>query len=249
MVAAADEAGVTLMVGYPKRYDLAYARFASEVGRACRGQAAPGDDDGVADPALHRALLAAAVRPARRRRGRPRCSPRPRPASTPRSARSSDLERRVYAGVLLDTLVHEINAVRGLLGEPDRLDYVDLSEQNVTVMLRFGELRVADPLGRPARHRQVPDGVRAVRAAPADHAGVSLALPAQRAGQPRRRRRRPRHRPVVAQRRGDRLRERLPARARGIPLLRDDRRGPGRPPATTASPTSRCASRSSPATA
>ncbi len=27
MVAAAEEAGVTLMVGYPKRYDLAYAKF------------------------------------------------------------------------------------------------------------------------------------------------------------------------------------------------------------------------------
>src|SRR5215469_1613312 len=30
MVAAADAAGVTLMVGYPKRYDLAYEAFAAE---------------------------------------------------------------------------------------------------------------------------------------------------------------------------------------------------------------------------
>jgi predicted dehydrogenase len=56
---------------------------------------------------------------------------------------ADDLERRVYHGVLLDTLVHEINSVRGLLGEPDRLDYVDLSEQNVTVLLRYGDLRTA----------------------------------------------------------------------------------------------------------
>jgi len=45
--------------------------------------------------------------------------------------------------VLLDTLVHELNAVRGLLGEPDRIDYVDLRETTVSVMLRFGELPVA----------------------------------------------------------------------------------------------------------
>jgi predicted dehydrogenase len=69
MVAAAEEAGVTLMVGYPKRYDPAF--------------------------------------------------------------------------VLLDTLVHELNTVRGLLGEPDRLDYVSLAEHSVTVMLRFGRLPAA----------------------------------------------------------------------------------------------------------
>jgi predicted dehydrogenase len=45
--------------------------------------------------------------------------------------------------VLLDTLVHEINTVRGLLGEPDRLDYVDLRPHSLTAMLRFGELPVA----------------------------------------------------------------------------------------------------------
>jgi predicted dehydrogenase len=45
--------------------------------------------------------------------------------------------------VLLDTLVHELNTVRGLLGEPDRLDYVSLAEDRVTVLLRFGDLPVA----------------------------------------------------------------------------------------------------------
>ena len=45
--------------------------------------------------------------------------------------------------MLLDTLVHELNTVRGLLGEPDRLDYVDLREGSLTAMLRFGDLPVA----------------------------------------------------------------------------------------------------------
>jgi len=45
--------------------------------------------------------------------------------------------------VLLDTLVHELNTVRGLLGEPTRLDYASLALDHVTVMLRFGGLPAA----------------------------------------------------------------------------------------------------------
>ncbi len=142
MVVAAAEAGVTLMVGYPKRYDLAYAKFAQEAAllddaRLLRvttmespfrpylahysllPPARPGEDAMAGLLAASDAGVSSAIGPA------------------------TDLERRVYADVLLDTLVHEINAVRGLLGEPDTLDYVDLSEQYVTVMLRFGKLRAA----------------------------------------------------------------------------------------------------------
>ena len=44
--------------------------------------------------------------------------------SRPKAATSTatELERQVYEMVLLDTLVHELNTVRGLLGEPTRLD-------------------------------------------------------------------------------------------------------------------------------
>src|SRR6202035_1006203 len=56
---------------------------------------------------------------------------------------ATDLERQVYEGVLLDTLVHELNTVRGLLGEPTRLEYVSLAMDCVTVMLRFGSLPAA----------------------------------------------------------------------------------------------------------
>lgn len=142
MVAAAEEAGVTLMVGYPKRYDLAYVRFAQEAAELSDARllrvttmespfrpyvahypllrAAPLADD-VASHLLaaSAASVNAAIGPA------------------------DELERLVYHDVLLDTLVHEINSVRGLLGEPDRLDFVDLSSKQVTVLLRFGELRAA----------------------------------------------------------------------------------------------------------
>src|SRR5207245_2244811 len=43
-----------------------------------------------------------------------------------------DVARLVYRSVLLDTLVHEFNAIRGVLGEPDRLAFVDLRQQSVT---------------------------------------------------------------------------------------------------------------------
>ncbi len=142
MVAAAATAGVTLMVGYPKRYDPAYLRLAEEVSL-------------LAEPRLLRVTtLESPISPYI---GHYRLRPRsPLPASILSALEAdnedriaaalpgtADDERRIYRDVLLDTLVHELNAVRGLLGEPTRLDYVGLAMDNVTVMLRFGELPVA----------------------------------------------------------------------------------------------------------
>src|SRR6202035_2524624 len=53
---------------------------------------------------------------------------------------ATELERQVYEMVLLDTLVHELNTVRGLLGEPTRLEYARLALDQVPFMLRFGAL-------------------------------------------------------------------------------------------------------------
>jgi predicted dehydrogenase len=48
--------------------------------------------------------------------------------------------RRIYRSVLLDSMVHELNAVRGLLGEPTELRFVHLSGDplSVTALLAFG---------------------------------------------------------------------------------------------------------------
>ncbi len=138
MVAAAEAAGVTLMVGYPKRYDPAYLRFAGHVGPGTR--------------LLRVTTLEAPFRPyLRHYRLLPSVPPpagvlaRLRTEATAAAAAAigpaSDRELRVYQGVLLDTLVHELNAVRGLLGEPDLLEYAEMSEQAVTVLLRFGAVR------------------------------------------------------------------------------------------------------------
>jgi predicted dehydrogenase len=46
----------------------------------------------------------------------------------------------MYHEVMLDSLIHELNTVRSVLGEPTRLDYVDMRESGVTAVLRFGEV-------------------------------------------------------------------------------------------------------------
>jgi predicted dehydrogenase len=142
MVAAADRAGVTLMVSYPKRYEPAFQRFRDEAGQLEGARL------------LRVTTLESPFRPYLGHY--PLLSPLPVPpelasrlseeAATAVAAalgpEASDFDRRIYATVLLDTLVHELNTVRGLLGEPDRIDHVQLSEQAVTVLLRFGDLPV-----------------------------------------------------------------------------------------------------------
>jgi predicted dehydrogenase len=142
MVEAADAAGVTLMVAYNKRYDPAYLRFGEEVA-------------GLADPRFLRVTtlesqiapyvthypLSPVHRPPEAVLDRLRAESEA--SITAAIGDASPVLRRIYQSVLLDTLVHELNAVRGLLGEPDRLDYVDLRETTVSVMLRFGDLPVA----------------------------------------------------------------------------------------------------------
>jgi len=142
MVAAAEQAGVTLMVGYPKRYDPAFARFQQETA-------------GLAGARLMRVTtFESPLRPYVRHY--PLLTPAPLPATVAERLRedtdarigtalgtATGLERYVYQMVLLDTLVHELNTILGVLGEPDRLDYVSLAENTVTVLFRFGELPVA----------------------------------------------------------------------------------------------------------
>jgi predicted dehydrogenase len=142
MVAAAQRAGVTLMVGYPKRYDPAYARFQQEAAQlsGAKLMRVTTFESPLRSYIAHYPLLPAQPPPAAvAQRLRDDAEVRVRAAIGP----ASELEREVYEGVLLDTLVHELNAIRGVLGEPDRLDYVSLDKDTVTVMLRFGTMPVA----------------------------------------------------------------------------------------------------------
>jgi predicted dehydrogenase len=137
MMAAAERAQVTLMVAYNKRYDPAYRRFAEEVRQ-------------LQDIRLARiTTLEAPFVPyvAHYRLHRPGPLPHAVQAAfgADTAARIASavgevdpLLARAYHLVLVDSLVHEFNTVRGLLGEPDQLTFADLTEHGVTAVLRFG---------------------------------------------------------------------------------------------------------------
>jgi predicted dehydrogenase len=139
---AAEQAGVTLMVAYPKRYDPAYARFQKEAGELAEPRLLRVTTfESPFRPYIEHYPLLPAVPPSAEVAERLQANTDASIAAALGDA--TEFERRAYHMVLLDTLVHELNTVRGLLGEPDRLDYVDLREHSLTAMLRFGDLPVA----------------------------------------------------------------------------------------------------------
>jgi predicted dehydrogenase len=145
MVDAADAAGVVLMVGYPKRYDPGFARMREETSRldGARLLRVTTLESPLRPYIGHYPLLPRAPLPEEVTRGLRKDSDERIGAAVGMDPETTDLERQVYEMVLLDTLVHELNTVRGLLGEPTRLDYANLALDQVTVMLRFGDLPAA----------------------------------------------------------------------------------------------------------
>lgn len=65
--------------------------------------------------------------------------------------------RRVYRKILLDSMVHDLNLVRGLLGDPDALDYARLADAGVTAVLSFG------PVSCSMRWVNLQDGIARYR--------------------------------------------------------------------------------------
>jgi len=137
MIEAARRAAVTLMVGYNKRYDPAYRGLCEEIRSlsdlrllrvtTLESPLAPY----VAHYRLHKpASLAPELAAAFQADNQARI--------TAAIGEADPLARHAYHLVLLDSLVHEFNAVRGVLGEPDRLDFADIRENGLTVVLRFG---------------------------------------------------------------------------------------------------------------
>jgi predicted dehydrogenase len=139
MIAAAQDAGVRLMVGTMKRYDPAYERLATltpalddlRLVRVTTLESPLGPyvahypivrADDVAPETIH-ALRA--DDDARLHAALPDVD---------------DETRWVYRWILLDSLVHELNALRGVLGEPTALRFADLSRRCVAVNLVFGDV-------------------------------------------------------------------------------------------------------------
>ncbi len=139
MIRAATASGVVLMVGNMKRFDPAYERALPLV-------------RGVADLRLAQiTTLEAPMWPYVDHYPLVRCDDIP--SETQRILReesetlvgeavgsgASQQIRRLYSAVLLDTLVHEVNAMRGLLGEPEAVSSAEtwMDVEGVTVVFRY----------------------------------------------------------------------------------------------------------------
>jgi predicted dehydrogenase len=138
MIAAAAHAGTVLMVAYNKRYDPAFLRLVQEAKRledlrlvrvtTLESPLKPYVDHYV----MHRGGEVASDVIARLT------------ADTEeritKAINSQDrLARKAYHLVLLDSMVHEFNVVRGVLGEPDELSFAQIRETGLTAILRYGE--------------------------------------------------------------------------------------------------------------
>jgi predicted dehydrogenase len=138
MVDAAHAAGVTLMVGTMKRYDPAYERVRELIPELCdlrlvrvttlESPLAPyvSHYPLVSGPPLDPSILAALAAA--------------EAGSLDSAVGDADAQTRAtYRWILLDNLIHEINALRGLLGEPDGIVSAQLSPRCVSINLRFGD--------------------------------------------------------------------------------------------------------------
>lgn len=158
MIEAAEKAGVCLMVGTMKRYDPAYERLA-ELLPEIRGDLRLARVTTLESPfepyVSHYPLL----------------PPSPAPPDVIAELHAADeatvdsvlgdadeVTRFGYRWLLLDDLVHEFNALRGVLGEPTEVVYASLARECVSVNLRFGEvpchLSWVDLLSGIARYKQ-----------------------------------------------------------------------------------------------
>ncbi len=194
MIDAAEKADVCLMVGTMKRYDPAYERLAEllpEVHGDVRLVRVTTLESPFEPYVDHYPLL----------------PPSPAPAELIAELRKADeatvtsvlgdvdeVTRFGYRWLLLDNLVHEFNALRGVLGEPTEVVYASLARESVSVNLRFGEipchLSWVDLMPGIARYKQefafyAPEQRLTLRAA--------VAVPAKRAEPADRRGRRGRH--------------------------------------------------------
>lgn len=139
MLAAAREGGVRLMVGTMKRYDPAYERLIALL------------PDAGELRLIKVTTLESPYRPYVE--GYPLEQAAPPPADVIARLRAQDEQRldialpdadentrHCYRWMLLDNLVHELNALRGALGEPELVKYAELSPRvcNLSLVFRGG---------------------------------------------------------------------------------------------------------------
>jgi predicted dehydrogenase len=139
MIDAAKVAGVRLMIGTMKRYDPAYERLGELLGDV-RGDIRLVRVTTLESPfepyVSHYPLATGHPAPPEVLQELEQADER---ALDVALGGADDQTRWCYRWILLDNLVHEFNALRGVLGEPSDVLSAELSETCVSVNLRFGE--------------------------------------------------------------------------------------------------------------
>jgi predicted dehydrogenase len=136
MIEAAARSDVALMVGYPKRYNPAYRRAREAVGHLddLRFVRVTTLESPFEPYVAHHEIVRANDVPAElQARWRAEGDRRIDAAIGP----LRDEARDAFQSVLIDTLVHELNLVRGILGEPTQVRFASLRRSTVTIVLDF----------------------------------------------------------------------------------------------------------------
>jgi predicted dehydrogenase len=140
MIAAAENAGVRLMVGTMKRYDPAYERLielAPDVAGLRLVQSTTLESP-LEPYVAHYPMVRPSGPPPAELIARWQAEERPI-IDAAIGADASDDDRLCFRNQLLDTLVHELNMLRGALGEPDAVTYANLHPTCASINLRFGD--------------------------------------------------------------------------------------------------------------
>jgi predicted dehydrogenase len=138
ILAAHRAAGTVCMVAYMKRYDPAYRHVAPLVGQLRNLQAIeitvlhPSEANQIGHHDVHRYPDVPAPLRDRLRADQDRLIREAIGEFTP-------LERRVFAGNLLSTLVHDVNLLRGLSGDPEAVLFTDVwaGGESMLTVLRY----------------------------------------------------------------------------------------------------------------
>jgi predicted dehydrogenase len=137
MIESAEAASVTLMVGTMKRYDPAYERLAELAGEVSdlRLVRVTTLESPFMPYVAHYPLIGidgGAPPPA------PEISDSERGVLEVALGSVDEETRWCYRWIMLDNLVHELNMLGGLLGEPTEIRFAHLSPRCVSVDMRFG---------------------------------------------------------------------------------------------------------------
>jgi len=144
MIDAAEASNVVLMVGYMKRYDPAYEQLHATLDRAGLTYARITTLESPLEPYVAHLPLS---------HGGPDVDAELLASLAADDALrveaalpgADELSRRVYRVILLDSMIHELNGIRHLLGEPSALQFARFSPdaRSVTTALTFGDVECA----------------------------------------------------------------------------------------------------------